>query len=81
MSASGVTVRTRTYRFINHTYVPFNRLLADKLLKHLTKTKKEKSPYYELCVDELSRMHHDDLKRLVDVIMAEEYFEENLFDL
>jgi len=57
------------------------RHLAQKLMKHITRTKKEVSPYYELCVNELSKMKFDTLMMIIDVAMAEEILEEGMFEI
>jgi hypothetical protein len=51
-------------------------------MKHVTRTKKEKSAYYELCVDRLTQLPYDDLVILLQVIVNdEEMLEDKLFEL
>lgn len=59
------------------------RFVANKIMNHVTRNKKERSMYYEICVDTLARkLSYDDLVRLLDVIVNEEdRFEEKLFEI
>jgi hypothetical protein len=62
--------------------MPMRRFIAQKIMKHVTRTKKKQSSYYEICVDRLTQLPYDDLVILLQVIVNdEEMLEDKLFEL